>query len=85
MIAPRDAPIPPTRDDGQVSSRRYRRDDVLREPGTGQRLVVLAVGREAYFVWRLDEDSAEAEPAEMAWAFEGCEDVARLVERSAEH
>lgn len=50
----------------------YRPGDVI-EARDGRRMLVLAVGQEAYFLRRLDAKPGELEPVETAWEIEGCE------------
>ncbi|MEU7093047.1 hypothetical protein [Kitasatospora aureofaciens] len=60
----------------------YEAGNVIEETGpAGRRLLVVAVGEEAYFVRRLDA-SYDVEPREAAWAHEGCEENTRLVPQS---
>ncbi|MFD9591978.1 hypothetical protein ACFWA9_04365 [Kitasatospora sp. NPDC059973] len=67
---------------------RYRADDLLEETARpGRRLLVVAVGEEAYLVRRLDPlapGQAGLEPRESAWAHAGCEAATLLVGRRDE-
>ncbi|MFI8085821.1 hypothetical protein ACIF6L_34155 [Kitasatospora sp. NPDC086009] len=66
-----------------AASRRYRAEDVVEETGRpGRRLLVVAVGEEAYLVRRLDPSvpgRPDLEPRESAWAHAGCEAATRPV------
>ncbi|MFI8085996.1 hypothetical protein ACIF6L_35040 [Kitasatospora sp. NPDC086009] len=67
-----------------TTSPRYRRGDLLEEAG-GRLLRVLAVGDEAYFLRRLDDQPGrDIEPAESAWAFAGCEDATHRIRMGAD-
>ncbi|MEV0536818.1 hypothetical protein [Kitasatospora sp. NPDC050463] len=64
---------------------RYRAEDVVEETARpGRRLLVVAVGEEAYLVRRLDPSvpgRPDVEPRESAWAHTGCEAATRRVGR----
>lgn len=56
----------------------YQPGDVI-ESRDGRRMLVLAVGDEAYFLRRLDAAEGDDEPVETAWEIAGCEDATWLV------
>ncbi|MFI8085824.1 hypothetical protein ACIF6L_34170 [Kitasatospora sp. NPDC086009] len=66
-----------------AASPRYRAEDVVEEIARpGRRLLVVAVGEEAYLVRRLDAPAPGRpglEPRESAWAHAGCEAATRAV------